>query len=119
MRLDKPIELIVRSLAVDDFLSREMSPDKTPGEVLVRAVYPGATAEEVEEVVCQRVEEAIEGLRFVKEIRSDARQGVAMLVAEMECDGDFTSFLADVQSVVDAIDFGPKTNSGAETPRAK
>ena len=88
-------------------LRRETFPDIRPFEILVRAVYPGATAEEVEEVVCQRVEDAIEGLRFVKEVRSDARQGFAMVIAEMEDGGDFTTFLADVQSEVDAIDDFP------------
>ena len=42
-------------------LRRETFPDVTPSEVRVRIVYPGATAEEVEEAICQRVEEAITG----------------------------------------------------------
>ena len=54
-------------------LRRETFPDTTPNEVQVCVAYPGATAEEVEETVCQRVEEAIDGVKFVKELRSDAR----------------------------------------------
>ena len=36
-------------------------------EVEIRVVYPGATAEEIEEVICQRVEDALDGVRFIEE----------------------------------------------------
>ena len=39
-------------------LRRETFPDFTPSEVDIRIAYPGATAEEIEQVVCQRVEDA-------------------------------------------------------------
>ena len=89
-------------------LQRETFPDITPSEVQVRLIYPGATAEEVEEAVCQRIEDAVDAVRFVKELRSDAREGVATVVAEMAEGGDFTTFLADIQSEVDAIDDFPE-----------
>lgn len=89
-------------------LQRETFPDITPSEVQVRLIYPGATAEEVEEAVCQRIEDAVDGVRFVKELRSDAREGVATVVAEMAEGGDFTTFLSDIQSEVDAIDDFPE-----------
>jgi len=88
-------------------LRRETFPDTTPSEVEVRVIYPGATAEEVEETVCQRVEEAIDGVKFVKELRSDARESIAMVVAEMEDGGNFQTFLNDIQTEVDAIDDFP------------
>ena len=88
-------------------LQRETFPDITPSEVQVRVIYPGATAEDVEEAVCQRIEDAVDGVRFVKELRSDARESVATVVAEMAEGGDFTTFLADIQSEVDAIDDFP------------
>jgi len=88
-------------------LRRETFPDVTPNEVEVRIVYPGSTAEEIEEIVCQRVEDAVDGVKFVKELRSDAREGIASVVVEMEDDGDFQTFFNDVQSEVDAIDDFP------------
>ncbi len=88
-------------------LRRETFPDTTPSEVEVRVIYPGATAQQVEETVCQRVEEAIDGVKFVKELRSDAREGMAMIVAEMEEGGNFQTFLNDIRTEVDAIDDFP------------
>ncbi len=70
-------------------------------------IYPGATAEEVEEAVCQRIEDVVDGVGFVKELRADAREGVASVIAEMAEGGDFTTFLADIQSKVDGIDDFP------------
>ena len=99
--------LIAIGLLSAQKLRRETFPDVTPSEVQVRLVYPGATAEEIEEVVCQRVEEVIDGVRFVKEVRSDAREGVGSVIAEMEDGGESATFFADIRSEVDAIDDFP------------
>lgn len=101
------VALIAIGLLSASSLRRETFPDITPSEVQVRVLYPGATAEEVEEVVCQRVEDVIDGVRFVKELRSDAREGLGTITAEMDEEGDFTTFLADIQSEVDSIDDFP------------
>jgi hydrophobic/amphiphilic exporter-1 (mainly G- bacteria), HAE1 family len=77
-------------------LRRETFPDFTPSEVEVRIPYRGATAEEVEEAVCQRVEDAIDGVKFVKELRSEAREGMAIVVAEMEGGADVSQFQTDI-----------------------
>jgi len=85
-------------------LRRETFPDYSPTEVEVRVAYLGATAEEVEEAVCQRVEDALDGVRFVKELRSDARQGLAIVTAEMESGGDYQAFKDEIDTEVAAID---------------
>jgi len=43
-------------------IRRETFPDFASTEVSVTAVYPGATAEDVESAVCERIEEAVEGI---------------------------------------------------------
>ena len=101
------IAMVVIGLLCVGQLQRETFPDITPSEVQVRVIYPGATAEEVEEAICQRIEDAVDGIRYVKELRSDAREGVASVVAEMEDQGDFTTFLADIETEVDGIDDFP------------
>ncbi|MGI9428884.1 MAG: efflux RND transporter permease subunit, partial [Bythopirellula sp.] len=105
--------LLMIALVVIGFLSvgqlqRETFPDITPSEVQVRVIYPGATAEEVEEAICQRIEDAVDGVRFVKELRCDAREGFGSVVVEMEDGGNFITFLADIESEVDAIDDFPE-----------
>ena len=88
-------------------LRRETFPDITPAEAEIRVIYPGATAEDVEESVCQRIEDAVDGIRFVKEVRSDAREGLATVTVEMEEGGNFQTFLSDIKTEVDAIDDFP------------
>jgi hydrophobic/amphiphilic exporter-1 (mainly G- bacteria), HAE1 family len=90
------------------YILRETQPDFAPSEVEVRILYPGATAQEVEAVVCRRVEDAIDGINFVEEVRTDAREGVASIIVEMADNGDIQTFLGDIETEVDAIDDFPE-----------
>ncbi|MEL7265781.1 MAG: efflux RND transporter permease subunit [Planctomycetota bacterium] len=51
-------------------LRRETFPDALPTEVEVSVLYPGATPEEVDASIVQRLDEALEGIQHLKEIRS-------------------------------------------------
>ena len=94
-------------------LRRETFPDFRPTEVEIRVLHPGATAEEVEESVCQRLEDALDGVRFVEELRSDARQGLGIVTIAMLPGGSYQAFKDEVDTAVEAIDEFP---SGAEEP---
>jgi len=97
-------------------LRRETFPDFRPTEVEVRIVYRGATAEEVEEAVCQRVEDALDRVRFVKELRSDARDGLAIVTVRMEPEGKYQAFKDEIDTAVAAIDdFPPEVEEPAIT----
>jgi len=85
-------------------LRRETLPDFAPQEVQVRVLYPGATAEEVEEAVCQRLEDALDSVRFVKELRSEAREGVGVVTVEMKDGADVVTFKDEIDTAVAAID---------------
>lgn len=87
---------------------RETQPDFAPTEVEIRIQYPGATAQEVEQVVCLRVEDALDGISFVKEVRTDAREGLSSIIVEMDNQGDLQTFLRDIETEIDAIDDFPK-----------
>lgn len=101
------IVFVVIGLMTASKLRRETFPDFTVPEVEVRVFYPGATAPEVEDVVCRRVEDALDGIQYVEEIRSDAREGFAVITVEMEENGDFPSFKDDIETEVAAIDDFP------------
>lgn len=94
-------------------LRRETFPDFRPTEVEIRVAHPGATAEEVEESVCQRLEDAFDGVRFVEELRSDARQGLGIVTVEMQSRGDYQAFKDEIDTAVAAIDDLP---AGTEDP---
>ncbi|MDA1014406.1 MAG: efflux RND transporter permease subunit [Planctomycetota bacterium] len=84
-------------------LRRETFPDFAASEVEIRIAYPGATAADVEEAICRRVEDALDGVKFVKELRSDAREGLAVFTAEMENTGHLATFQNDLETEVKAI----------------
>jgi len=84
-------------------IQRETFPDFVSSEVQIRIVYPGATASDVEQAICERVEDAIDGIGFVHEVRSEAREGMAIVDVEMAEGGDFSRFLDDIKREVDAI----------------
>ena len=94
-------------------LQRETFPDFTPLEVEVRVPYPGASAEDVEEGICLPLEDAIDGINDVEEVRCDAREGLGAVVVKMHEGADFARFLDDVKTEAEAIDSFPEQ---AETP---
>jgi len=98
--------LIAGALSAPRIL-RETQPHFAPSEVEIHIRYAGATAQEVEEVIGRRVEDAIDGISFVKEIRVDAREGMAAIVVEMDVKGDIQTFLRDIETGIDSIDDFP------------
>ena len=100
------IFLFLGLLTIRD-LRRETFPDFAPTEVQITAEYPGATAEGVENAVCQRVEEALDDVTDIYEIRSEARENQGRIVVEMRDGGDMVQFLNEVKTAVEAIDDFP------------
>ncbi|MGB5832030.1 MAG: efflux RND transporter permease subunit, partial [Thiohalocapsa sp.] len=88
-------------------LQRETLPEIQNDEVQVQLIYRGATAEDVEDAVCRRLEDAIEGITDLDELRCESREGVGTATAVMREGADMMRFLDDVKSEVDAIDDFP------------
>ncbi|KAA5606000.1 efflux RND transporter permease subunit [Roseospira marina] len=102
------IGILVLGLAALPSLQRETFPKLSLDEVQVTVVYLGATADEVETAICQRLEEAVSGINDLKERRCEAVEGVGTLTAEMLDDGDIRRFEDDIKTEVDAIDSFPE-----------
>lgn len=88
-------------------LKRETFPDFDPQKVEIRIVYPGASTEDVEEAICQRVEDAIDSINDVEEVICIAREGISTTAVEMVEGGDISRFMDDVKSEIEAIDNFP------------
>lgn len=98
--------LILGAAAVPQ-LKRETFPDIPPDKVQISVAYRGASAQEVEEAVCIRLEDALARVGDMEETRCEAREGIGSAVAEMREGADFDRFQADVKTEVDAIDALP------------
>jgi multidrug efflux pump subunit AcrB len=99
--------LVVIGLSALPDLQRETLPDFAAQRVQVSAVYPGAGTEDVEERICQRLEEVVDGINDVTEVQCTAREGVGSAVIEMAEGGDMDRFLDDIKAEVEAIDTFP------------
>ncbi len=99
--------LIIIGLLATPTLKRETFPDFAAQEVEVRVVYPAASSEDVEEAICQRIEDAADGITDVEEIRCEAREGLGIAVIKLVEGGDMSRFLDDVKTEVEAIDNFP------------
>lgn len=82
-------------------------PDIDVPIITVSVLYLGAAPEEVEQGVCVRIEEELEGVEGVKEIRSQANEGICNVTVELFESADKAQALDDVKNRVDAIDTLP------------
>lgn len=107
------IAFIVIGLAAAPSVKRETFPEIPPDKVTVRAVYPGASALEVEGAICERIEDAIDSLSDVEEIVCNSEENVGTATVKMRQGGDIDRFLNDIKTEVEAIDTFPDST---ETP---
>lgn len=98
--------LALGAISVMD-LKRETFPDFSMDAVQITVAYPGASADEVENSVCKRVEDAVDGITNVSEIRSAAMENQAVVTIEMIEGADMMAFFNDIQTEVDAINDFP------------
>ena len=86
----------------------ETYPEFSLDRIDVQVPYLGAAPEEVEEAVCIRIEEAIQGIDGIKQITSTASEGMGSVVVEVEMVADPRKVLDDIKSAIDAIDTFPE-----------
>ncbi len=89
-------------------IKREVFPEVDSGMISIDMEYLGAAPEEVEEGICIRIEEAIQGLEDVKQITSTAREGMGSVMVKLLPNANATEVLDEVKTRVDAIDTFPE-----------
>ena len=89
-------------------ITQKPFPDIEINIVSIGVEYLGAAPAEVEEGVCIRIEEAIEGVEGIEGIRSTAVEGACAVMAELVSGADPSQALDDIKNRVDAIDTFPE-----------
>lgn len=89
--------LTASSLRIESF------PRIPPRAVSVTVVYPGATAEQVDEGVTLRIEQALEGMPGVRRTFSQSFESVSLVRVERNSGYDLQRLLNDIRNRVDAI----------------
>jgi multidrug efflux pump subunit AcrB len=82
-------------------------PDIDIDLITVSVAYRGAAPEEVEEGVCVRIEEEIEGVDGIEKITSSSTEGACGVTAELIQGADANQVLDEIKNQVDAIDTFP------------
>jgi multidrug efflux pump subunit AcrB len=84
-------------------ITKEVFPSFPSETFTVTVPYPGSSPEEVEEGILIKIEEAIQDIVGIDEIRSVAREGVGVVTVKVEAGGDVTRVLNQAKVRVDGI----------------
>ncbi|MCG7498669.1 efflux RND transporter permease subunit [Vibrio sp. Of7-15] len=101
------LALLLLGLVTLPNLKRETFPEFSPPYIMAGVVYPGASPQEVEESICMRMEDAIDGLSNIEETQCEAIEGSARLVLKLNEKADISRMLVDVQTQINAINDFP------------
>jgi multidrug efflux pump subunit AcrB len=100
--------IVIGGLAALPQMPQKPFPDIDVKQITVNVEYLGAAPEEVEEGVCIRIEEELEGIEGVERLQSTANEGSCSIRVELFEHADENRALDDVKNRVDAIDTFPE-----------
>jgi multidrug efflux pump subunit AcrB len=99
------------------YLHREVFPEFELEVILVSVPYPGSSPEEIEEGICQKIEEAVQTVDGIKKVYGVARESFGFVILELESNvPDVQKVLNEVRSEIDRI---PSFPDLAEDPEVK
>ncbi|GGF63180.1 acriflavin resistance protein [Terasakiella brassicae] len=108
------ISILVAGLfSLNTSIPLEVFPSFETHVVSVRVSLPGATPQDVEKSVTIRIEEAVQDLEGIDQIRSTSGEGSAAVYIDIDDNYDPQTLLADIKSRVDAVNTFP---ADAERP---
>jgi len=100
--------LLIGGLTSLPSIRKQTFPDIDVDIVTVSVEYRGAAPEEVEEGVCVRIEEAVDGIEGVEQVTSTAVEGVCGVSVELISGTDVTKATDDIKNQVDSITTFPE-----------
>ena len=98
-------------------MRREVFPEFQLEIVLISVPYPGASPSEIEEGICQKIEEAVQTIEGIKKMTSVAQENSGSVVLELQANvKDVQKVVTEVRSQVDRIPSFPEL---AEDPEVQ
>ncbi|MDP6929606.1 MAG: efflux RND transporter permease subunit [Planctomycetota bacterium] len=95
--------IVVWGAATIPFLQKEVFPEMAVNIVTVTTDYLGAAPEEVEEGICRRIEEEVEGISGIKRVTSIANENVGIVSIEALQGFDLDDVLDKIKNRVNAL----------------
>ncbi|HPG25721.1 MAG TPA: efflux RND transporter permease subunit, partial [Myxococcota bacterium] len=99
--------MVVGGLLSLSNIQQEEFPPIEPEAVQVTVEYRGASPAEVEQSLCLRIEEAIEGTPNIDRLSAVAAEGACNVTAELVVGSDVDEATTEIQNRIDAIDTFP------------
>ncbi len=94
-------------------LNSTLTPQVETGRILVNAMYPGASPQEIEQGIILKIEDNLKGISGIDNIRSVSRENVGTVTVAVISGYDEDLLLQDVKNAVDQINSFP---AGMEPP---
>jgi hypothetical protein len=95
--------VVIAGLFAIQTLDKEVFPSFPTETFTITVPYPGSSPEEVERGIVLRIEEAVRDIVGIKEIRSEAREGVGIVTVIMEPGSDMSKAVNLAKVRVDGI----------------
>lgn len=98
--------LLITALAAAGFVSIIVIPKESAPEVevpigIVSTVLPGGSAQDVERLVTNKIEDELVNLEDLDTVTSTSREGLSVVVAQFEASADLDQSIQDVKDAVD------------------
>ena len=107
------ILILIGGLFAANTMIRETFPRFSLDIITVTVNYPGVDPSEIEESICLKLEEALDGIIGVKEITTLAKPGSGSAIIECQDNADISKIKEEVETQINSISSFPE---GAEKP---
>ena len=102
--------MLVGGVVVGASLKREEFPEMKLDSVKIEINYPLATAVEIDNAICVKVQEEISGIGGIKKITTNATEGVCQVVALIHESATKSAVQKDIENAINAIDTFPRNS---------
>jgi multidrug efflux pump subunit AcrB len=82
-------------------IPKEASPSIEVPYIIVTTIYPGASPDDIETLITQHIEQEVQPINGIKEIRSTSTEGVSSVIIEFDPDVSIDEAFAKVRDKVD------------------
>lgn len=97
------LSLVGAGLFALSSIPKESAPEVRIPVGIVSAIFPGASAEDVEKLVTNKIEDRIANLENLNKLTSTSREGVAVITAEFNASADLDKSIQDLKDAVDTV----------------
>jgi multidrug efflux pump subunit AcrB len=102
------IAILVAGTICGISMLRELFPEFSLDMISIRVIWPGADPHDIEEGICQKIEEELDGLEGIKDYYSIAAEGYASITIEVHENHSLDKVKERVRNAVDSISTFPE-----------